>query len=40
MVHPGHPGYDEETRMLSGEWWKALPFEIQLISYKDLTGSD
>jgi len=38
MVHPGHPDYEEETRLLSGEWWKALPFEIQTISYHELDG--
>jgi predicted glycoside hydrolase/deacetylase ChbG (UPF0249 family) len=36
MVHPGHPDYDEETRLLSGEWWKELPFEIQTIGYHEL----
>lgn len=36
MVHPGHPRYEEETRLLSGDWWKALPFEIQFISYLEL----
>jgi predicted glycoside hydrolase/deacetylase ChbG (UPF0249 family) len=36
MVHPSHPDFEEETRLLSGEWWKALPFEIQTISYHDL----
>ena len=38
MVHPGHPDYEEETLLLSGEWWKALPFEIQTISYHELGG--
>jgi predicted glycoside hydrolase/deacetylase ChbG (UPF0249 family) len=37
-VHPGHPDYEEETRLLSGEWWKTLPFEIQTISYHELRG--
>jgi hypothetical protein len=36
MVHPGHQNYEEETALLSGEWWKALPFEIQTISYQEL----
>jgi len=36
MVHPGHPAYKEETLLLSGEWWKALPFEIRTISYHEL----
>jgi predicted glycoside hydrolase/deacetylase ChbG (UPF0249 family) len=38
MVHPGHPDFEEETWLLSGEWWKALPFEIQTISYLELDG--
>jgi predicted glycoside hydrolase/deacetylase ChbG (UPF0249 family) len=36
MVHPGHPDFEEETRLLAGEWWKDLPFEIQTISYNEL----
>ena len=35
-VHPGHPNFEEETRLLAGEWWKDLPFEIQTISYHEL----
>jgi predicted glycoside hydrolase/deacetylase ChbG (UPF0249 family) len=36
MLHPGHPKFIEETRLVYGEWWKALPFEIQTVSYHDL----
>jgi predicted glycoside hydrolase/deacetylase ChbG (UPF0249 family) len=38
LVHPGHPDFEEETRLLSGEWWKTLPFGIQTISYLELDG--
>ncbi len=36
MVHPGHQDFEEETRLLAGEWWKDLPFEIQTINYHEL----
>lgn len=36
MVHPGHPGYAEETALLHGSWMKQLPFDVELINYKSL----
>jgi chitin disaccharide deacetylase len=36
MVHPGLVNYEMETRLLSDEWWRSLPVEIQKINYNDL----
>jgi predicted glycoside hydrolase/deacetylase ChbG (UPF0249 family) len=35
-VHPGHPAFEDETRMLQEDWVSRLPFKVQLISYRDL----
>ena len=36
MVHPGHPDFEEETRILKRDWQRDLGIQIQLISYSDL----
>ncbi len=36
MVHPGHPGFAAETAALQTPWTEALPFAVQLISYREL----
>ncbi len=36
MVHPGHPGYVQETAALLGSWREGLPFPVHLISYHEL----
>ena len=36
MVHPGHPGYAEETRLLDSEWQESLPFPVRLVSYNEI----
>ena len=36
VVHPGHPSFDEETRLLHGTWWNGLPVKIDHINYKHL----
>jgi len=36
MVHPGGGKYEDETRMLAGEWWRTLPFPVEFISYHQL----
>lgn len=36
MVHPGHPDYAEETRLVEGEWQQELGWNGELISYHDL----
>jgi predicted glycoside hydrolase/deacetylase ChbG (UPF0249 family) len=36
MVHPGHPQYQHETKLLHSDWWRELPFMIELINYHDL----
>jgi len=33
MVHPGHPGYTEETELLYSDWWEEMPFQVTFISY-------
>jgi predicted glycoside hydrolase/deacetylase ChbG (UPF0249 family) len=33
MVHPGNPGFAEETRLLRTPWEESLPRRIQLINY-------
>lgn len=36
MVHPGSKDCEKETYLLSTEWWKGMPVEIQKISYHEL----
>jgi predicted glycoside hydrolase/deacetylase ChbG (UPF0249 family) len=36
MCHPGHPGFEDETRLLESDWTSSLPFPVELVSYKDL----
>jgi predicted glycoside hydrolase/deacetylase ChbG (UPF0249 family) len=36
MCHPGHPGFERETRLLESDWTASLPFPVELISYNDL----
>jgi predicted glycoside hydrolase/deacetylase ChbG (UPF0249 family) len=36
MVHPGREAFMAETALLTGEWWRDLPFPIQIMSYNDL----
>ena len=36
VVHPGHPRFAAETRMLEGPWMEALPFRVRLINYREL----
>jgi hypothetical protein len=36
MVHPGNPGFDEETRLLSTDWKNRLPFSTTIINYDQL----
>lgn len=36
MVHPGGEGYVAETALLTREWWRDVPFPIQVMSYNDL----
>ncbi len=36
MVHPGHPDFDYETRILNTNWRDRLLCETKLISYRDL----
>lgn len=36
MVHPGHAQYQHETKLLYSEWWREMPFKIELINYHDL----
>lgn len=36
MVHPGNDGYVDETRLLTGEWWRYLGFPTEFISYNEL----
>ncbi len=36
MVHPGHPQFSWETRLLTKPWRDTLSFPVQLISYNDL----
>jgi glycosyltransferase involved in cell wall biosynthesis/predicted glycoside hydrolase/deacetylase ChbG (UPF0249 family) len=36
MVHPGHPGYAEETRLLDSDWQESLPFPVRIISYNEI----
>lgn len=36
MVHPGHPDFDCETKILNTNWRDRLLFGTKLISYRDL----
>ena len=36
MVHPGHPNFFNETKLLQGTWRESLAFPVELISYCDL----
>lgn len=36
MVHPGHPLFQEDARLLVSGWQKEMPFKTQLITYHDL----
>jgi len=36
MVHPGGEAFTAETVLLTREWWRDLPFPIQMISYNEL----
>lgn len=36
MCHPGQPYSTKETELLYSDWAKQVPFEIELISYKEL----
>src|SRR5262249_47660790 len=36
MVHPGHPDFEEETKLLKGNWQVEFGIQTQLISYWDL----
>jgi predicted glycoside hydrolase/deacetylase ChbG (UPF0249 family) len=36
MVHPGHPQFSWETRLLEEPWRETLSFPVELISYNDL----
>jgi predicted glycoside hydrolase/deacetylase ChbG (UPF0249 family) len=36
MAHPGNPGFDEETRLLSTDWKSRLPFPTLIINYEQL----
>jgi predicted glycoside hydrolase/deacetylase ChbG (UPF0249 family) len=36
MVHPGGPGYSEETELLTTPWRDRLPFEVSLINFSSL----
>ena len=36
MAHPGNPGFDEETRLLSSDWKSRLPFPSLIINYEQL----
>lgn len=36
MVHPGGEAFLAETALLTGEWWRDLPFPIQTMSYNEL----
>jgi chitin disaccharide deacetylase len=36
MVHPGQKGFEDETALLGGEWWRDLPMPIRLINYFEL----
>jgi predicted glycoside hydrolase/deacetylase ChbG (UPF0249 family) len=35
MTHPGHPSYEDETRLLGDGWEKQSPCSIRLINYAD-----
>jgi len=37
MVHPGGKGYVAETALLTREWWRDVPFPIQMMSYNELS---
>jgi len=36
MVHPGNRAMATETALLREEWWKDMPFPIQVINYNKL----
>lgn len=36
MVHPGGEAYVAETALLTREWWRDVPFPIQVMSYNEL----
>jgi predicted glycoside hydrolase/deacetylase ChbG (UPF0249 family) len=36
MVHPGMPGFEDETQLLAGSWGDQLREDTELISYHDL----
>ena len=36
MVHPGHPGFEAETKALAAPWTDRMPFPVHLINYFDL----
>lgn len=36
MVHPGHPHFEEETRLLEKDWRRELIFKTELTTYRDL----
>jgi predicted glycoside hydrolase/deacetylase ChbG (UPF0249 family) len=36
MVHPGHPEFEQETRLLYSDWQEEILFATELINYRDL----
>jgi len=36
MVHPGGKGFEDETALLAGEWWRDLPMPIRFVNYNEL----
>ena len=40
MVHPGIPGFREETELLVKPWRDGLPFQSTLINFNSLTNSN